>query len=148
MRKSTPRNRNYRKISSHHRDRLVRFREQMTDYARGEKLRYLREEKRLTQAEAAHQSGITERTIRSWEHDGKIRWTNAKRYAKFYDVDPETIVTRELKAPVEPEDIERMQEQLEELLARTDATDDAANVAKKNLPPARVRPKRQRRKGK
>lgn len=87
----------------------------MTDFARGEKLRYLREERRLTQADAAYESGFSDRSIREWEKCGKIKWKNAKKYAAFYDVDPESIVTRELKAPVEPEDIEEIKAQLAEL---------------------------------
>jgi transcriptional regulator with XRE-family HTH domain len=87
----------------------------MTDYARGERLRFLREERRLSQIEAAYESGFSDRTIRSWEHGGRIRWANAKRYAKFYGVEPESVVTRDLKPPVEPEDIEEIKAQLAEL---------------------------------
>lgn len=85
------------------------------DFARGDKLIYLRKQKRLTQAAAAFRSGFSEKSIRTWEHDGPIKWVNAKKYAKFYGVDPESIVTRDLRPPIEPEDIEEIKAQLAEL---------------------------------
>lgn len=91
----------------------------MTDFARGEKLRYLREERRLTQVEAAYESGFSDRSIRAWEHGAPIKWKHAQKYARFYGVDPESVVTRDLKPPVEPEDIEEIKAQLAELTARS-----------------------------
>lgn len=117
------------------------------DYARGEKLVYLRKKKRLTQAAAAFLSGFSDKTIRSWEKDGPIKWKNAQKYAEFLGVDPESIVTRDLRPPVEPEDIEAIKRQLEELVAAQGGSSrDAAAAAKSAKPPrAPTVPKRRRR---
>lgn len=74
---------------------LRNFQRQMTDYARGEMLRELREQKHLSQEDAAHEIGVTTKTIRTWEKGGPIKWANAKLVGRFYKVNPEHLVTRE-----------------------------------------------------
>jgi transcriptional regulator with XRE-family HTH domain len=67
----------------------------MADFARGELLIQLREGRHLSQEDAAHEVGVSVKSLRAWEHGGKIRWPNAKRVAGFYNVDPERLVSRE-----------------------------------------------------
>lgn len=69
----------------------------MTDFARGDLLRQLREARHLSQEAAGQQMGFTGKTVRSWEHGKPIKWSNAKRVARFYEVDPEEIVTRSVE---------------------------------------------------
>lgn len=58
--------------------------------------RRLREEKHLSQEDAAHEIGVSVKTIRSWEHGGGIKWENAKAAARVYGAEPEELVEREL----------------------------------------------------
>lgn len=110
MRKSSDRTHNFPSTPSRHAELVASFREQMADYARGEHLKALREGRRLSQEGAAHEIGVSTKTIRTWEKGGKIKWANAKSAASFYEVDPETLVSRdeeESEAPVpaaEPDD--------------------------------------------
>jgi len=67
----------------------------MSDYARGEYLKELREGRRLNQEDAAHEIGVSAKTLRTWEKGGPIKWENAKAAGAFYEVDPEQLVTRE-----------------------------------------------------
>lgn len=68
----------------------------MADVARGERLKKLREEgKHVSQATAAHEIGVSEKSVRSWEKGGGIKWKNARRAGEYYGVDPESLVTRE-----------------------------------------------------
>lgn len=86
----------YAKNTSTHHVRLATFREQMADYARGQRLRELRTAKHVSQQEAAQAIGITMKTLSTWENGrGKIRWTNAKAAAAYYGCDPEELVSRE-----------------------------------------------------
>lgn len=95
MRKSSDRNRNYRKTSFTQAELVASFRKQMADFARGERLVQLREAKHLTQDEAAHQIGVSEKSLRAWEKGGKIRAENVRRVGAFYEVDPNELVDRE-----------------------------------------------------
>ena len=95
MRKSSARTQNYRSTGSPNAVSLARFRQQMADYARGQRLRELRERKHESQENAAFAVGVSVKTLRAWEHGGKIRWQNAKRLGSFYGVDPEGLVSRE-----------------------------------------------------
>lgn len=109
MRKSRDRTHNFPPTASRHAEMVASFRQQMADYARGEHLKELREGKRLSQEGAAHEIGVTTKTIRTWEKGGKIKWVNAKSAAAFYEVDPETLVSREEEpeveeAPSDPDD--------------------------------------------
>lgn len=70
----------------------------MADHARGETFRRLREERHLSQEDAAHELGVSVKTVRAWEHGKGIKWENAKVAGRFYGVDPETLVDRELPA--------------------------------------------------
>ncbi len=93
----------YRQKTSQHAERLATFRQQMADFARAERLKELREQRHLSQEEAAHEIGVSVKSLRAWEKGGGIRWLNAKSVAEFYGVDPESLVTREQGAePVAP----------------------------------------------
>jgi transcriptional regulator with XRE-family HTH domain len=95
--------RHYPSNSSPNAEKLARFRRQMADFARGERLRQLREARHLSQEDAAHEIGVSVKSVRSWEHGGGIKWENAKTAGEFYAVDPESLVTRELPLEVSPE---------------------------------------------
>lgn len=86
---------------------MARFRQQMADHARGEKLKTLRNQRRLNQEDAAHEIGVSAKTLRAWEKGGPIKWENAKAAASFYEVDAEGLVEREPGASLktaEPDD--------------------------------------------
>jgi len=101
----------------------------MADHARGEHLRKLRTELRLSQEDAAHEIGVSTKSLRTWEKGGPIKWENAKAAARFYEVDPEELVSREPGdlmeslngSPVEAPSLQRVEDQIaalrEELLA-------------------------------
>lgn len=72
---------------------LSTFKQQMADYARGQRLVALRGHR--SQEDVAYELGVSAKSLRAWEHGGKIRWENAKRVGAFYGIDPETLVTRE-----------------------------------------------------
>lgn len=95
MRKSSVHTRHYPPNTSRNAEILVTFRQQMADYARGQQLRALRNERHLSQEDAAHQIGVSTKALRTWEKGGKIKWPNAKAAGAFYGVDPESLVTRE-----------------------------------------------------
>jgi transcriptional regulator with XRE-family HTH domain len=67
----------------------------MADFARGELFRELRERRHLSQEDAAHELGVSVKTVRTWEKGGGVRWTNAQRAGEFYGVDPERLVSRD-----------------------------------------------------
>lgn len=122
MQKSSARTTKYRQSSSQNAEKLRKFREQMADYARGERLRELRERTHESQDRAAIEIGVSPKTLRAWEHGGKIRWENAKRLASFYGVDPETLVSRELPELTDADDepltqLDRIEAQLSVVLA-------------------------------
>lgn len=95
MRKSSARTQHYRPGSSRTVPSLVTLRQQMADHARGELLLKLREAKHLSREDAAHNIGVSTKTLYTWEHGGKIKWPNAQRVGAFYGVDPESLVSRE-----------------------------------------------------
>ena len=73
----------------------------MADFARGQRLKELRERKHESQENAAYAIGVSTKSLREWEHGGKIRWENAKKLAIYYGVDPELLVSRETPEPEE-----------------------------------------------
>lgn len=85
----------YRPNTSRNADIVATFHQQMADFARGERLKALRDERHLSQEDAAHEIGVTTRALRAWEKGGKIKWPNAKAAGAFYEVDPESLVARE-----------------------------------------------------
>lgn len=111
MPKSTPAKHHYAPGSSRGKPNRTTFRLQMADVARGEQIRALREQKkresengRLTQPTVADAVGVTLRAYQDWEASDEdnpkgISWENAKKLAKFFGVDAETLVRR----PDEPE---------------------------------------------
>jgi transcriptional regulator with XRE-family HTH domain len=58
-------------------DALVTLRQQMADFARAERLRDLRDARHLSQEDAAHEIGVSVKSLRAWEKGGGIRWENA-----------------------------------------------------------------------
>lgn len=71
----------------------------MADFARGERLRGLREGRHLSQEEAAHDLGVSVKSVRTWEKGGGIRWHNAQALGAFFGVDAESLVSREPGGP-------------------------------------------------
>jgi transcriptional regulator with XRE-family HTH domain len=67
----------------------------MADFARGERIRQLREHRHLSQEDAAHQLGVSVKSLRAWEHGGGIRWRNAQALGELYGVSAEELVSRE-----------------------------------------------------
>lgn len=124
-RKSNNRKTNYRAGSPSHAEKLARFKQQMADVARGELLLKLREDRHWSQSTAAHKIGVTDKTIRSWESGGAIKWKNARSAGRVYGVDPESLVSRpeeetsdeESDEPQELDDPSMVQMQLRELVA-------------------------------
>lgn len=118
----------------------------MADYARGETFKNLRDDRHLSQEDAAHELGVSVKTIRSWEHGGGIKWDNAKRVGQFYGVEPETLVRRELADVTEDDGLEGLRKQLDriegtvnELLGRDqhpseEDEEDAVERAEQELP--------------
>lgn len=71
----------------------------MADYARGDRLRELRADKRMSREKVANALDVTTKTVYSWENNGAIKWENAQKVAAFYDVAVGEVATRE------PEDL-------------------------------------------
>lgn len=106
---------------------LANFRQQMADVARGAKFRELREERHWSQETAAHEIGVSVKSVRSWEKGGPIKWSNAKKAGRAYGVDPheltehESVSDEEEAEPRETDDETRqilvgMQAQIRELV--------------------------------
>lgn len=110
----------------------------MADFARGERLKQLRDARHLSQEDAAHEIGVSVKTLRSWEKGAGIRWRNAQSVAAFYGVEPESLVSRELPEPSElphPDDrIADLEDRLVELLAAVAALDAKLDEALDRLP--------------
>jgi transcriptional regulator with XRE-family HTH domain len=116
---------NYRTNTSLRANALVTLRQQMADFARAERLRDLRDARHLSQEDAAHEIGVSVKSLRAWEKGGGIRWENAKSVALFYGVDPETLVSRErdaddptpdVLAALSPTTIDELREKLDQVL--------------------------------
>lgn len=106
-RKSNTRTYDYRTASPSHAEKLATFKQQMADVARGERMLKLRDDKHWSQATAAHKIGVSEKTVRSWEQGGRIKWRNARSAGRVYGVDPESLVDRDESEEVSPEEDER-----------------------------------------
>jgi DNA-binding transcriptional regulator YiaG len=131
-RNSSDRMQDFSFSSSQHAALLARFRQQMADYARAETFKRLRDERHLSQEEAAHELGVSVKTVRSWEHGGGIKWPNAKRVGEFYGVEPETLVDRELGVDSDLlTDIDTKVTEILELLSSLDARLRAADIARR-----------------
>lgn len=129
---STPRTKEYRKITSLHAEKLARFERQMADFARGQLLTQLREARHLSQEDAAYEIGTTAKSLRAWEHGGPIRWDNAKKVAEFYGVEPERLVSREISQNGQPHVIhpdEVVVGKLDEIIARLDGLEASLALA-------------------
>lgn len=80
----------------------------MADYAKGQVLRELRAQSRLSREKVAAEIGVTTKTLYSWENDGGIKIDNATRLAAFYGVeDPASLVTRSTDGGDQLDRIER-----------------------------------------
>lgn len=137
MRKSSVRTQNYLANTSKNEERLRRFHEQMADYARGEQLRQLRENQHESQERVAFELGVSPKSLRQWEHGGKIRWENAKRLGAFYGVDPEGLVSRETPEPgAEPAltQLDRIESKLDRVLDELAAA-EIVRLAPPDVPP-------------
>lgn len=112
----------YSPNTSHNADKLATFRQQMADFARGQRLRALRDERHLSQEDAAHEIGVSTKALRAWEKGGKIKWPNAKAAGRFYKVDPESLVARDnddlpmVIAEQEQGQLDRIEEKLDRIL--------------------------------
>lgn len=124
----------------------------MADFARGQRLRALREGRHLSQEEAAHGIGVSVKTLREWEKGGKIRWPNAKKAGGYYEVDPESLVSREqggtdeLPSMLSSEDSERLR-RVEQLLVEvlrhlrpSEPLGDVEEDDEASLPPVELPP--------
>ncbi len=96
---------------------MARFRQQMADYARGERLKELREAKHLSQEEAAHQIGVSTKAYRTWEKGGKMKWPNAKSAGRVLGASAETLVTRDDEDVVTADEVQEAAS-LNEVLAK------------------------------
>lgn len=115
--KSTYREQNYRPGTSRKWSSVTTFREQMTDYARGERLQQLRAglEPRLSREKVAAEIGVSTKSLYEWENNnGAIKDKNAQALAKFYGVDKNTLVTRDAEGM--PEWARRIEWKLDALL--------------------------------
>lgn len=96
MRKSRDLKSHYRPGTSRGPVSLATFREQMTDYARGDVLLELRAQARKSRESVAAEIGVTTKTLFTWENkNGAIKWANAQKIATFYGVDAESLITRD-----------------------------------------------------
>lgn len=127
MRKSIARTPNYRPGTSRKVASLSTFREQMSDFARSERLVALRKARHLSREKLANEVGVSTKAVYAWENGGGIRWPNAQALGKFYGVDPETLVTRDASdtvvplPPAEETQLDRIESALAELTAKLDA---------------------------
>jgi transcriptional regulator with XRE-family HTH domain len=105
------------------------FLRQVADLAKGERLRALRNEHRLTQPEAAEIAGVTLRAYQEWEASGTvdrqgqlresgIKWEHAQKLGSHYGVDAETLVRRPdapLASGATSDDVAELRAQLAEV---------------------------------
>ena len=108
------------------------FRAQMADYARGERLTELREKQHLSREDAAHEIGVSSRTLYAWERrNAPIKWENAQAAARFYDVEADSLVSRER---IGSDQLDRIESKLDELLLLVAGTDvEAAERVRRRL---------------
>lgn len=99
---------NFPPTASPQTERQRRFAQQVSDYIRGERLRALRNDRHESQEHVAYEIGVSVKSVRAWEKGSKIRWENAKSLARYFDVDPETLVSRELDESSAPPLTERL----------------------------------------
>lgn len=123
MRKSNTLSHHYRPGTSRTRPSVASFRQQMTDYAKGDVLRALRADKRMSRENVAAEVGVTTKTLFTWEkQNGAIKWDNARSLASFYNVEPESLVTRdpdEAAGLPSREQLDRIEAQLAEHIQHT-----------------------------
>ena len=113
---------------------MARFRQQMADHARGERLRTLRTDRRLNQEDAAHEIGVSTKTLRTWEKGGPIRWDNAKAAAEFYEVDARSLVEREPGTPIDAPDVDGDVDQLDRIERKLDKIMVALRINEERVP--------------
>jgi transcriptional regulator with XRE-family HTH domain len=122
---------NFRPGTSRRTGTATTFRDQMSDFAKGERLRELREARHMSREDAAHEIGVSARALYVWEtKDGPIKWANAVRAAEVYDVEPETLVSRQ-KLGGYGEQLDRIESLLEAIAAELGV--DAAAALRRRL---------------
>lgn len=83
------------------------------DEAAGERLRTAREKLNLSQFEAAHRLGVSDKTLGKWERaQATPRASNWRKIEEVYDVTVE-----EIRGEPEPAQLDRIERMLEQLLA-------------------------------
>jgi transcriptional regulator with XRE-family HTH domain len=86
---------NYRPGTSRKRGSTATFRRQMSDFARGSRIRELRAAANLTREHLAHELGTTTKSVYAWENNGGIRKSSAEAIAEFFGVPVDDIRVRE-----------------------------------------------------
>jgi transcriptional regulator with XRE-family HTH domain len=86
---------NYRPGTSRKRGSTTTFRRQMSDFARGARIRELRAAANLTREHLAHELGTTTKSVYAWENNGGIRKSSAETVAEFFGVPVDEIRVRE-----------------------------------------------------
>lgn len=95
----------------------------MADLERGLRVKGLREAAHLTQEAIADELGVTLRGYQEWEAGGGIKWDNAKKLAKFHDVDTEFLMngprdeTPDLLGAHDGSQLDRLEKQVTDLTA-------------------------------
>ena len=95
MTASSTSSRNYRPGTSRRKGTATTFRRQMSDFARGGRIRELRAAANLTRENLAHELGTTTKSVYSWENNGGIRKTSAETLAGFFGVPVDEVRVRE-----------------------------------------------------
>ena len=103
------------------------------EFARGELFRRLRANRHLSQEDAAHEIGVSVKTLRRWEHDGPIKWANAERAASFYGVPPDDLVTRTA------DQLDRIEQGVRDVLRRLDELEEELLSARRGASPSERR---------
>lgn len=66
----------------------------------GTKIRYLREQKKLSQEELAHQVGVSQVTIGNWEQGKSIKHEYITKLAQALDISIESLFTENQHKPI------------------------------------------------
>lgn len=119
MRKSSNLSRHYRPGTSRGHLSAVTFRDQMTDYARGDVLRELRAATGKSREKVAGEIDVTTKTLFSWEmRNGAIKPENLKRLAEFYNRPATDLASRdpEVDTPPTRDQLDRIEAKLDGIL--------------------------------
>jgi transcriptional regulator with XRE-family HTH domain len=136
MKKSSNRTPNYRPGTSRKVISLSTFRDQMSDYARAERLVALRKARHVSRERVASAIDVSTKAVYAWENGGGIRWLNAQKLGAFYGVDPESLVSRvsgeaEMPPPANTTaltQLDRVEAKLDAILEHFEITDPAEEL--------------------